>query len=103
MSITPSQDELALVSHIFAKIYLERLRVLTQDDARTVFVGANLPPTVISKILTFADENWNGRLSQNGVAIAVRLLGWAQAGSVVTRDLLAQRGCTPVLPFSIYN
>ena len=101
--IAPSQDELALVSRIFAKIYLERPRVLTRDDACRVFAGANLSPAVISRILTFAEENRKGGLSQNGVAIAVRLLGWAQAGNVVTRHLLDLRGCTPVLPYSSYN
>jgi epidermal growth factor receptor substrate 15 len=103
MPITPSQGEQVLVSQIFGKIYLERPRVLTKDAARRVFGGANLPPVVISEILTLADENRDGKLSQNEVAIAVRLLGWAQAGSRVTRLLISQRGCAPLLLSSSYN
>ena len=41
---------------------------------------SNLPPSVLGEIWTFADADNNGWLTKKGVAVAVRLIGWAQKG-----------------------
>ncbi|KAJ7584110.1 hypothetical protein C8J56DRAFT_197863 [Mycena floridula] len=42
-----------------------------------------------------ADEENNGWLSRKGVAIALRLMGWAQRGEPITAALIAKSGALP--------
>jgi epidermal growth factor receptor substrate 15 len=93
MSFTPSQPELALVAQIFAKADPQKIGILTGDGALKVFGGAKLPPTVLGEIWSIADEDNNGWLPRKGVAIAVRLMGWAQKGEKVTEALVNKREC----------
>lgn len=102
MSFTPSQYELALVTQIFAKADPQKLRILTVDAARKVFAGTRLPPVVLSEILSLVDEHNDGVLPQSGLAIAVRLLGWAQNGEQVTKALVSKRECAHILPSFIH-
>jgi hypothetical protein len=94
MSFTPSPVELALVAQIFAKADPQKIGILTGDAALKVFGGAKLPPTVLGEIWSIADEDNNGWLPRKGVAIAVRLMGWAQKGEKVTEALVTRRECT---------
>jgi hypothetical protein len=91
MSFTPSQYELALTTRILAKAGLEELRILTTDAALKVFESTKVSHAVLSEILCLADENNDGIIPENGVAIAVRLLGWAQVGERVTKELINKR------------
>jgi epidermal growth factor receptor substrate 15 len=91
MSFTPSQNELAVVTQIFAKADPQKLGILTGDAALKVFGGAKLPPTVLGEIWSIADEDNNGWLPRKGVAIAVRLMGWAQKGEKITEALVSRR------------
>lgn len=93
MSFTPSPAELALVAQIFAKADPQKIGILTGDAALKVFGGAKLPPTVLGEIWSIADEDNNGWLPRKGVAIAVRLMGWAQKGEKVTEALVTRREC----------
>jgi epidermal growth factor receptor substrate 15 len=88
MSFTPTQHELALVNQIFSKGDPQKIGILTGDAALKIFGGAKLPPTVLGEIWGIADEDNNGWLSRKGVAIAVRLMGWAQKGDKVTEALV---------------
>lgn len=84
----PTQGELSLAAAIFAQFDQQKLGALTGEVAVRAFSGANLPPSVLGEVWSVADEANNGWLSQKGVAIALRLIGWAQKGEKVSKDLL---------------
>jgi len=101
-SFTPSSAELALVTQILDKADPQKLGLLTGDAALKVFEGTKLPPTVLSDIWNIVDGGDNGWLSRKGVAIAVRLMGWAQKGEKVTEALIHRRECIYILTVRIY-
>ncbi|KAG5341059.1 hypothetical protein C0989_011918 [Termitomyces sp. Mn162] len=88
---SPTPAELVLVSQIFNKVDTQKLGILTGDVAVKVFGGAKLSPTVLGEIWSIADEDNNGWLPRKGVAIALRLMGWAQKGETITPDLVHKR------------
>jgi epidermal growth factor receptor substrate 15 len=88
---SPTQSELALVSKIFSQADPQKTGVLTGDVAVRVFGGAKLPPTTLGTIWNISDEEDKGWLPKKGVAIAVRLIGWAQKGETITKDLVKKR------------
>jgi len=88
---SPTPAELALVSQIFAQVDLQKLGILTGDVAVKTFGGANLPPAVLGEIWSIADEDNNGWLPRKGVAIAIRLMGWAQKGEKISSELVHKR------------
>ncbi|KII88893.1 hypothetical protein PLICRDRAFT_40530 [Plicaturopsis crispa FD-325 SS-3] len=94
-NFNPSPAELALVSQIFAQADPQKLGIITGDVAVRIFGGAKLSPTVLGEIWNLADEDNKGWLAKRGVAIAVRLMGWAQKGEKVTDALLGRPGPLP--------
>lgn len=91
---TPTPPELALVNQIFAQADTQKIGILTGDVAVRVFGGAKLAPTVLGEIWNIADEDNNGFLTKKGVAVAVRLMGWAQKGEKISQALLSKCGLT---------
>ncbi|KAF9228776.1 hypothetical protein BS17DRAFT_691519 [Gyrodon lividus] len=91
-SFTPTSPELALVNQIFAQADTQKIGILTGDVAVKVFGGAKLAPTVLGEVWGIADDDNNGFLTKKGVAIAVRLIGWAQKGEKVSQALLNKPG-----------
>jgi epidermal growth factor receptor substrate 15 len=100
-SFTPLPAELSSVTQIFSKAGPQKADILTGDAATKIFEGAKLPPTVLGEVWSIADEGNNGWLSRKGVAIAVRLMGWAQKGEKVTAALINKRECTCILTVGI--
>ncbi|KIJ11729.1 hypothetical protein PAXINDRAFT_101608 [Paxillus involutus ATCC 200175] len=96
-SFTPSSAELGLVTQIFAQADTKKIGILSGGVAVKVFGGAKLAPTVLGKIWDIADDEDNGFLTKRGVAIAVRLMGWAQKGETVSRALLKKPGPLPTI------
>ncbi|KAK7466866.1 hypothetical protein VKT23_003929 [Stygiomarasmius scandens] len=94
-SFAPTQAELALVNQIFAQGDPQKLGILTGDVAVRIFGGAHLPPPVLGEIWGIADEDNNGWLSKKSCAQAVRLMGWAQKGEKVSKDLINKPGPIP--------
>lgn len=91
-SFVGSQEELALVSQIFLRAGSQLSGVVTGDAAVDIFATkVALPPDILSTIWTLADEEKTGNLTQKGVGIAIRLIGWAQKGAEVTPDLVNTR------------
>ena len=88
---SPTPPELAVVSQIFSQADPQKTGVLTGDVAVRVFSGAKLPPTTLGTIWNISDEDDKGWLPKRGVAIAVRLIGWAQKGEKITKDLVKKR------------
>jgi epidermal growth factor receptor substrate 15 len=101
-SFTPTSAELALVTQIIAKADSQKPDLLTGEAALKVFRGAKLPPSVLRDIWSIADEGNNGWLSHKGVAIAVRLMGWAQKGETVTKALIYKRKSMYILTVNIH-
>ncbi|KAH7927735.1 hypothetical protein BV22DRAFT_1110947 [Leucogyrophana mollusca] len=91
-NFAPSPAELALVNQIFAQADTQKLGILTGDVAVKVFGGAKLSPSVLGEIWGMADDDNNGFLTKKGVAIAVRLMGWAQKGEKMSQALLSKPG-----------
>ncbi|KZV61887.1 hypothetical protein PENSPDRAFT_693017 [Peniophora sp. CONT] len=90
--ITQSSAETALVEQIFAKNDSQGFGVITGDVAVGVFGGSKLPSTVLGEIWSLADNDNKGFLDKQGVAVAIRLIGHAQAGRQVSEALLRQPG-----------
>ncbi|KAF8964114.1 hypothetical protein BDZ97DRAFT_2058743 [Flammula alnicola] len=86
-NFSPTPAELTVVATIFAQADPQKLGVLTGDVAVRVFGGAKLPPTTLGEIWNISDEDNKGWLPKKGVAIAVRLIGWAQKGEKITQAL----------------
>ncbi|KAF9036984.1 hypothetical protein BDZ89DRAFT_1130017 [Hymenopellis radicata] len=89
--------ELALVSRILAQGDPTKSGHLAGDVAVRIFGGAKLQPTVLGEIWSMADEDNQGRLSSKGVAVAVRLMGWAQKGEKMVPALISKPGPLPTI------
>jgi len=100
-NFSPTPAELTLVSQIFAQADPQKLGVLTGDVAVRVFGGAKLPPVTLAEIWSLSDEDDKGWLPKKGVAIAVRLIGWAQKGEKITQALANKRKSYESRPFCI--
>jgi len=91
MSASFLPAELALVSQIFARYDPAKTGFITGENAVKVFNGTKLTPSTLGLIWNIADEEDKGKLSRTGVAIAVRLIGWAQKGEKIIPELAQRR------------
>ncbi|KIY43688.1 hypothetical protein FISHEDRAFT_68088 [Fistulina hepatica ATCC 64428] len=96
-TFTPTQGELAFVSQLLAQGDPQKLGVLTGDVAVRILGGAKLPPTILGEIWAIADDGEKGWLSKKDIAIAIRLIGWAQKGETITSALVNKPGPLPVI------
>ncbi|KAI0005866.1 hypothetical protein BJV74DRAFT_874996 [Russula compacta] len=96
-AFSPTQGEVALVNQIFAKHDPQKFGVITGDVAVNVFGSANLSASTLGQIWGIADTDNQGFLTRKGVSIAVRLVGWAQKGEVISPDLLNKPGPLAVI------
>jgi epidermal growth factor receptor substrate 15 len=89
-SFAPTPSELALTNEIFKTADPQNLGIVTGTAAIGVFGGSKLSPATLGQIWGISDIDNNGFLTKKGVAIAVRLMGWAQKGEVVSETLLTK-------------
>jgi len=87
---TPSQAELALTNKIFEKCDPKKLGIITGDTAVGVFNGTKLSAVTLGEVWAIADKETNGFLTRKGVSIALRLMGHAQRGELVSEALLSK-------------
>ncbi|PVG02985.1 hypothetical protein CPB86DRAFT_793911 [Serendipita vermifera] len=92
MPFAPSPAEVALVGAIFALADPQKLGLVTGEQGVKVFAGAKLAPATLGDIWQLADPENNGALTRKGVAVAVRLIGWAQNGESPSAELLERVG-----------
>lgn len=85
----PSGPETALANAIFAQADHQNLGILTGDVAVRIFTGAKLPQAALHEIWNIADEENNGWLSKKSTALALRLIGHAQRGQRVSKNLIS--------------
>lgn len=96
--VNPTPDEQSLVSTIFSIADPQNLGIITGDVAVKVLSGANLSNSVLGEVWSLADKENNGFLTRNGVAVAVRLIGYAQKGqSISDLDVLSKRQLVHIL------
>ena len=88
MPFAPTPAEVAIVNQIFVQADPQKLGLVTGEQGVKVFAGAKLPPATLGDIWAIADPENNGALTRKGVAIAVRLIGWAQNGETPSSELL---------------
>lgn len=86
----PTTTELALSNQIFLLADPQKLGIITGDAAIKVFGGAHLSNVQLGEVWALADADNNGFLTRKGVAVALRLIGWAQKGETPTAALLAK-------------
>lgn len=86
----PTAAEQALVSQILAQADPQKRDILDADAAVGIFMGSNLAPDILADIWHLSDEGIKGHLVRKDVAVAVRLIGWAQQGVKVTGELVHQ-------------
>lgn len=87
---TATAAEQSLVAQIFRQADAQD-GILRGDVAVRIFNGAKLQPTTLREIWNIADDENNGWLSRKGVAVALRLIGWAQRGENVSSALISKR------------
>lgn len=93
MPFAPSPAEVAVVNQIFLKADPQKLGLVTGEQGIKVFAGSKLPPATLGDIWALADPENNGALTRKGVAITVRLIGWAQNGETPSSELLEKGTC----------
>jgi epidermal growth factor receptor substrate 15 len=85
-----SAQEQQVIKAVFSKADTQDLGVITGDEAVKVFAGSALPPTTLGEIWQLSDTENNGFLTETGLGIALRLIGWAQAGETPKKELIAR-------------
>lgn len=93
MGLTP--DEKKLYSQLFKSLDPEGAGVITGEKARATFEKSGLPPSVLGEIWQIADQNNLGFLTQFGFCLAMRLIGYTQAGQHPTASLSDNPGPLP--------
>ncbi|KAG6900294.1 hypothetical protein C0993_000267 [Termitomyces sp. T159_Od127] len=93
----PTDQELGLVAQLYSQAGCSCPGYIDGDTVAEILSSAavDLPPIVLTAIWDVADESKSGSLSETCVAIALRLIGWAQSGAKVTADLVNQSGPSP--------
>ena len=91
MPFVPTPTEVGLVNAIFAVADPQKLGLITGEQGIKVFAGSKLAPATLGDIWALADPENNGALTRRGVAVTIRLIGWAQAGEVPSAEHLDKR------------
>lgn len=91
MPFSPTPTEVAMVNEIFHKADPQKLGIVTGEQGVTLFAGSNLDPAILGEIWAIADPENNGYLTRKGVAVSVRLIGWAQNNAKPSHELLEKR------------
>ncbi|KAF9010068.1 hypothetical protein BDQ17DRAFT_1421344 [Cyathus striatus] len=94
-TFAPTENERSLAAYILKFTNSDKLGHMPGDLAVDVFQRTGLPVTVLSDIWNIADKDNDGSISENELAIAIRLMGWAQSGEIVTRKLIEKAGPLP--------
>lgn len=93
---SPSEAESQLAEYLLVTNGANWPRDLSFDSALKIF---DLQEAHLRAIWVLADNNGKGCLSKDELTIAIRLIGWGQAGHAPNEDLLKKREffCRPPL------
>ncbi|KAH9478338.1 putative calcium-binding protein [Psilocybe cubensis] len=94
---TASEEEEQLANQILTMTDCHHRGVLSADAAIEVFKKSGLSYAILRDIWAIADANGSGDLSREELAVAIRLMGWVQAGEELGDHLLKNAGPLPTL------
>ncbi|TBU28907.1 EF-hand protein [Dichomitus squalens] len=93
-----STEETPLIEWVFSTGDSERTGKINPQTATRIFSASNLPPDALARIWEIASvDSKDGLLDRQGVGVALRLIGHAQKGAVVTESLVKRPGPLAVL------
>ena len=88
----PSSEEASLIDWVFTTGDPEQTGKINPQTATRIFSASNLAPDALARIWEIASvDSKDGLLDRQGVGVALRLIGHAQKGAVVSEDLVKQR------------
>ena len=90
-TFTATEEEEQLATQILILKSCHTTGILNADAAIDVFKRSGLPFEVLRDIWTLSDTNRSGDFSKDELTVAVRLMGWVQAGERLHEGLLARR------------
>lgn len=93
VQLTPS--ERGAFAHFFALADPQSTGSISGNSAVSFFALSGLPSPVLGTIWSIADKDNQGLLQPPQFSIALRLIGHAQSGKIVTDDLAQQPGPMP--------
>ena len=93
----PTKEELELIAEIMTLTNTEESRVLSTEAAIDIFERSDLSRKDLREIWRLADKDRNGMLSSRELVVALRLIGWVQAGKELEPHLVNLREFVPVL------
>ena len=83
-----SEEESELAAQILTVARCEQAGVLTAQAAIEIFGRSGLSFEQLRDIWNLADTNQSGELSKNELMVAIRLMGWVQAGETLHVNLV---------------
>nr|VWO98721.1 Low-affinity cAMP phosphodiesterase [Ganoderma boninense] len=87
-----SAEEVPLIEWVFATGDPDRTGKINPQTATRIFSASNLPPA-LARIWEIASvDSKDGLLDRQGVGVALRLIGYAQNGTVVAEGLVKRPG-----------
>ncbi|PPQ79333.1 hypothetical protein CVT25_002563 [Psilocybe cyanescens] len=92
-----SEEEVQLASQILNMTNCQQTGVLSADAAIDIFRKSGLSFAILRDIWAIADADVSGDLTQEELAVAIRLMGWVQAGEALHDSLLQKAGPLPTL------
>ncbi|KAK7470982.1 hypothetical protein VKT23_002396 [Stygiomarasmius scandens] len=95
MSFIPTPDEVSLAERILSA--QKTPNFLAPDAAVEILADCGLSHEVLAEIWNLADDGPKGYLLAKDVALALRLVGWAQAGENISQDLVGRCGPLAVI------
>ncbi|KAF6764142.1 hypothetical protein DFP72DRAFT_415005 [Ephemerocybe angulata] len=90
-------EELELIAEILTFTRSEMSRIVSTEAAIDVFERSDLKRNDLKEIWRLADKDRNGMLTSKELAVALRLIGWVQAGEPLAEHLIELPGPLPTL------
>ncbi|KAL2041843.1 hypothetical protein N7G274_005627 [Stereocaulon virgatum] len=87
-----SPEEKRFFGQLFKAADTDNLGVVTGEVAVKFFERTRLPPDILGEIWSIADTENRGLLTPPGFGIVLRLIGYAQAGRLVSSELALKPG-----------
>ncbi|CAE6413784.1 unnamed protein product [Rhizoctonia solani] len=97
MGFQPTAQEQQVIKAVITRAGTQDLGIVTGEEAVKIFAGSGLPPTTLGEVWQLSDTDNNGFLTEAGLGIALRLIGWAQAGENPKKELIARVGPLPTI------
>ena len=89
---TATKEELELANEVFTLNKTEASRILSTAAATDLFERSKLSQKVLKHIRQLSNtDDSGGMLTLRELAMALRLIGWAQAGQHLDAQLIEQR------------